>query len=106
MIELTDSAVQAVRTAMAKSTVPVQGLRIIVQAGGCAGLKYMMGLVPEAAPDDVVVEQAGIKLFIDPASGPRVAGTIVDFVIGIEQSGFSFNNPNAGAKCACGKSFA
>ena len=105
MIELTDSAVAAVRTAMQRAEGPVQGIRIMVQAGGCAGLKYMMGLVPAQAPDDIVVERDGIKVFIDAESGAHMAGTRVDFVVGLENSGFSFDNPNAGAKCSCGKSF-
>jgi iron-sulfur cluster assembly accessory protein len=105
MIELTDSAVAAVRTAIERAQGPVEGIRIVVQAGGCAGLKYMMGLVPKQAPDDIVIERDGIKLFIDAESGPHMVGTKVDFVIGLESSGFSFDNPNAGAKCSCGKSF-
>jgi iron-sulfur cluster assembly accessory protein len=105
MIELTDDAVAAVRTAIQRAQGPVEGIRIMVEAGGCAGLKYMMGLVSEAAPDDIVVEFSDIKVFIDAESGPHMAGTKVDFVFGLEKSGFSFENPNAAAKCSCGKSF-
>jgi iron-sulfur cluster assembly accessory protein len=105
VIELTESAVAAVRTAIQRAQGPVEGIRIMVQAGGCAGLKYMMGLVPEPAPDDIVIERGGIKLFIDAESGFHMAGTTMDFVTGVERSGFSFSNPNAAAKCACGKSF-
>jgi iron-sulfur cluster assembly accessory protein len=97
--------VAAVRTAIERAQGPVEGIRIMVEAGGCAGLKYMMGLVSEAAPDDIVVEFRDIKVFIDAYSGPHMAGTKVDFISSLEKSGFSFENPNAAAKCACGKSF-
>jgi len=105
MISLTDSAINAVRTAMTGAQGEVQGLRIMVQAGGCAGLKYSMGLVRDPAPDDTVVEAGDVRLFVDAASQPHLQGTTVDFVVGLENSGFTFNNPNAATKCSCGKSF-
>lgn len=105
MIQLTPSAVNAVRTAISTATTPVEGLRIVVEAGGCAGHKYMMGLVAEGQPDDVVVERDGIKVFVDAASRPMLEGTTVDFVIALEGTGFTFDNPNAAARCSCGKSF-
>lgn len=105
MIELTEGAISAVRAAIAGAPAPVQGLRIMVEAGGCAGFKYVMGLVAEAAPDDIAIERDGVTVFVDPASGPYLAGTTVDFVVAVEGSGFTFNNPNAGSRCSCGKSF-
>lgn len=106
MIDLTDSAANAIRTAISGSQKPVQGLRIMVEAGGCAGYKYMMGLVDEAQPGDVLVERQGVKVFVDPDSVPLLTGTRVDFVVSVEGSGFSFSNPNASSNCSCGKSFA
>jgi len=105
MIELTDSAVNAIRSAMAGSDGPVEGLRIMVEAGGCAGYKYMMGLVADRQPDDVVVEKDDIRVFVDPNSMPLLEGTTVDFSVSLEGSGFTFNNPNAASSCSCGKSF-
>ncbi len=106
MINLTDNAINAVRTAMSGAQGgAVQGLRIMVQAGGCAGLKYSMGLVRHAAPTDFVVEQHDVRIYIDPDSEPHLRGTTVDFVIGLETSGFTFDNPNAKSKCSCAKSF-
>jgi iron-sulfur cluster assembly protein len=105
MIELTESALNAIRTAMSGASQAVQGLRIMVEAGGCAGHKYMMGLVTDRKPDDVVLEQAGVKVFVDPASVALLRGTVMDFSVGLEGSGFTFSNPNATSSCACGKSF-
>jgi iron-sulfur cluster assembly protein len=105
MIELTDSAVNAIRTAIAGASGPVEGLRIMVESGGCAGNKYMMGLVSQRDPSDFVVEKDGIAVFVDEKSLPLLQGATVDFAIGMDGSGFTFVNPNASSSCSCGKSF-
>jgi iron-sulfur cluster assembly accessory protein len=112
MIHLTDNAVAAIKTAISRasdSAAPgapsAEGLRIMVQTGGCAGFKYMMGLEAESRDGDQVVRQDGVTLFIDGESQPHLAGMTVDFVTGLESSGFVFDNPNASSKCSCGKSF-
>ena len=105
MIELTESAVDAVRTALAGAGGQVEGLRIIVEAGGCAGLQYRMGLERDERPGDLVLEQAGIRLYLDALTQRHIDGLVVDFVDGVEQSGFVFDNPNTASRCSCGKSF-
>jgi iron-sulfur cluster assembly accessory protein len=105
MIHLTETAANAVRTAIARADAPIEGLRLAVDAGGCAGYKYMMGLVTKANPDDIVVEREGVKVFVDPDSIRHLEGTTVDFVVGLENSGFTFDNPQAKSSCSCGKSF-
>jgi len=105
MIHLTTSALNAVQTAIAGSSDPVDGLRIMVDAGGCAGYQYKMGLVREANPDDTVIEQDGVKLFVDNGSHELLAGTTIDYVVAVQGSGFTFDNPNAQSSCSCGKSF-
>lgn len=105
MIQLTTSARDAIRSAMSRAATPAEGLRIMVQTGGCAGYKYMMGLESTRRLGDAVIEHDGVKLFVDIDSQPHVAGMTVDFVAGLESSGFVFENPNARSKCSCGKSF-
>jgi len=105
MVHLTESAASAVRSAIANSAEPMNGLRIMVEAGGCAGFKYAMGLVNEPTPGDVLVEDRGIKVYIEPKSLPSIDGTTIDFVVSLQGSGFSFNNPHARTSCGCGKSF-
>ena len=105
MINLTDSAMNAVKTAISGAAEPVTGLRIMVETGGCAGFKYMMGIEKAPRDGDEVIEQDGVVVFIDDLSAPHLAGMKVDFVAGLESSGFVFDNPNAASKCACGKSF-
>ena len=105
MIHLTESALNALETAIAGAAGPVEGLRIMVETGGCAGFKYTMGLVADREPDDLVIDGNGVKLFVDAASLPYLDGTTVDFVVSLEGSGFTFENPNASSRCSCGKSF-
>jgi iron-sulfur cluster assembly accessory protein len=106
MINLTESAVNAVRSAIAGGGGDdTHGLRIMVEAGGCAGYKYQMGIVKVAEPDDTVIERDGVKVFVDMKSHELLAGTTIDFVVALEGSGFTFDNPNAKSSCSCGKSF-
>jgi iron-sulfur cluster assembly accessory protein len=105
MIHLTDSALDALRNAIEKAPEPVQGLRLKVETGGCAGNKYLMGLARAAQDDDEVVERDGVKVFVEHDSIPLLYGTTIDFVVAIEGAGFTFDNPNANHACSCGKSF-
>lgn len=105
MITLTPNAISAVKTALSNATTPAEGLRIMVEAGGCAGYKYLMGLERQAREGDAVIETDGVKVFIDDLSQGHVFGMTVDFVTSLESSGFVFENPNAASKCSCGKSF-
>ncbi|QRG07592.1 iron-sulfur cluster assembly accessory protein [Xanthobacter dioxanivorans] len=105
MINLTDSALNAVRDAILGADQPVSGLRIMVETGGCAGYQYKMGLVSDSEPDDTVVEREGVRVFVDNKSHELLAGTVIDFVVALEGAGFTFENPNATSSCSCGKSF-
>lgn len=105
MIILTTEAAAAVKAAMLRVGKTAAGLRIMVEAGGCAGYKYSIGLDSQPRSDDAVIETGGVTLFIDPGSQPVLAGVRVDFVESLEGSGFTFDNPNAVSKCGCGRSF-
>lgn len=105
MIALTDNAVTAVQRAIAKSGKEGAGFRIMIETGGCAGLKYKIGLDNAPREDDLVVEANGVRVFIDPLSQPMLAGVSVDFIEDAGRAGFSFDNPNAAKSCNCGKSF-
>ncbi|WP_445219966.1 HesB/IscA family protein [Bradyrhizobium sp. Pa8] len=105
MIELTERAQDAVKSAISAAAQPVRGLRLMIEAGGCSGFKYTMGLADEPKPDETVIERGGIKVFVDNNSQEHLAGTTIDFVVALEGSGFTFNNPNAKSSCSCGKSF-
>ena len=105
MIVLTSEAASAVKNAISRTGKTNGGLRIMIEPGGCAGYKYLIGLDAEPRSDDAVVESGGVKVFIDPDSQTLLSGLRVDFVETLEGSGFTFENPNAASQCSCGKSF-
>lgn len=105
MLQLTDSARTAMRTAIAGAECEVAGLRILVESGGCAGLRYGMALELAAEPDDAALDFDGLTVLIDPDSRSYLEGVTVDFVSDLEGAGFVFDNPNARGGCGCGKSF-
>jgi len=106
MITLTENAISAVKRFMASSETPVTGLRVMVTGGGCSGMEYGMRLEEAAAEEDYVVECGeGVNVIVDPSSASMLTGVTVDFLDGMDGSGFKFENPNASASCGCGKSF-
>lgn len=98
MLTVTDRAVAAVKSVREDES---QGLRISVASGGCSGLKYSLALESDAENGDEVLEFGGVKVFVDPSSVMWLTGTVVDFVNAGNDSGFIFENPNAGSKCSC-----
>jgi len=83
----------------------VGGLRVSVQPGGCSGFKYGLLIEDAAAEDDLVVDQEGFKVFVDPFSAQYINGVIIDYTSSMQGSGFTFKNPNATGGCGCGSSF-
>lgn len=98
MLTVTDRAVAAVKSVREDDT---QGLRISVASGGCSGLKYSLVLENDPESGDEIMEFDGIKVYVDPSSIMWLTGTVVDFVNAGPDSGFIFENPNAGGKCSC-----
>ena len=83
----------------------VGGLRVSVQPGGCSGFKYGLLIEDQPAEDDLVIEQDGYKIFVDPFSAQYISGVTIDYVSSMQGSGFTFKNPNATGGCGCGSSF-
>ena len=81
------------------------GLRISVLPGGCSGYQYGMELDDNSTEDDIVVEQGGIKIFIDKESIKKLNGSNVDYIDSLQGAGFKIDNPNATKTCGCGNSF-
>ena len=81
------------------------GLRVSVQPGGCSGFKYGLLIEDATADDDLVIEQAGFRVFIDPFSAQYISGVNIDYVTSMQGSGFTFKNPQATGGCGCGSSF-
>ncbi|WP_341525223.1 iron-sulfur cluster assembly accessory protein [Nostoc sp. UHCC 0302] len=82
-----------------------KGVRISVKDGGCSGYEYAIDITSKPQPDDVVIQQGKVLVYVDAKSAPLLDGVVVDFVEGVMESGFKFINPNATDTCGCGKSF-
>ncbi len=105
MLTLTDSAVSAVQRFIESAEKPIVGLRIKVEGGGCSGLQYGMKLEEDVQQTDSVLDFTGVKVLVDSDSANLLEGVTVDFIDGLEGTGFKFENPNATGSCGCGKSF-
>ena len=81
------------------------GLRVSVQPGGCSGFRYGLLIEEQSAEDDLIVDQDGFKVFVDPFSAQYLNGVTIDYVSSMQGSGFTFKNPNATGGCGCGSSF-
>ncbi len=81
------------------------GLRVSVQPGGCSGFKYGLLIEDQGAEDDIVIDQGGWQVFVDPFSAQYLNGVTIDYVSSMQGSGFTFKNPNATGGCGCGSSF-
>lgn len=79
-------------------------LRVAVQPGGCAGLRYALYFDDRKMDDDEVVRFHGVEVRVDKMSAPYLRGAEIDYVDTLQQSGFAINNPNAKGSCACGDS--
>jgi iron-sulfur cluster assembly accessory protein len=84
--------------------VEVAGLRVGVKGGGCSGFQYQLAF-DERRDDDVVFEDHGLQLLVDPQSLSYVDGSQIDYVDSLTGAGFQVVNPNVVAACGCGSSF-
>lgn len=105
-ITLTESAIKRVQSLMGRADETVLGLRVGVTNAGCSGHMYQVEYAKEERPLEEVVEQNGVKIFIDPLAMMFVFGSKLDYVESKLQSGFVFENPNESSRCGCGESFA
>jgi len=103
VVTLTPAACQAIKEAMAAQK--LTHLRVGVVPGGCSGFNYDLELVNDTKAGDLVFNQDGVNVVVDPMSAQYLKGVSIDFVTGLQGSGFKFNNPNARSTCGCGSSF-
>ena len=103
-ISLTDSAASRVRNHLAARGKGL-GLRLGITQTGCSGYSYVINYADEIADSDVVFEDKGVKVVVDPDALALIDGTEVDFVKNGLNEAFSFRNPNIAGECGCGESF-
>ena len=104
LISLTESAADKIKALMAEED-EVAVLRVAVQGGGCSGFEYALGFDRGAQEGDHEFTLHGVDVVVDPHSAPYLQGASIDFLNGLQESGFKIDNPNVSASCGCGHSF-
>ena len=105
IIKLSENAALRIKEIMSNAAKDSLGVRVSVKAGGCAGMSYVMEYTKELNPNDEVVEDKGVKVFVDPGAVMYLLGTEMDYKKEELSSSFVFNNPNETERCGCGESF-
>ena len=105
VITLSDNAASKIKEIISKDKEKSLGVRVGVKSGGCAGMSYIMEYAKEINPNDEVIEDKGVKVFIDPGAIMYLLGTEMDYKKEQFSSSFIFKNPNETERCGCGESF-
>ena len=105
IIKLSDNAAKRIKQIMSKAENSAIGVRVGVKSGGCAGMSYVMEYANEIKPNEEIIEEKGVKVFIDPKAIMYLLGTEMDYKKEKFSSQFIFKNPNEIERCGCGESF-
>ncbi|MEQ8805056.1 MAG: iron-sulfur cluster assembly accessory protein [Rhodospirillales bacterium] len=105
MMTITDQAAERVKALLASRGKPSAGVRIGIRTKGCSGMSYTLEFADDKNEFDEIVEDKGVRVFIDPKATMFIIGTQMDFVEDKLESGFTFENPNEKGRCGCGESF-
>jgi iron-sulfur cluster assembly protein len=106
VMRLSDAAAARIKEISARAERPIAGVRVGVKNGGCAGMSYTMEYAETVNPADEVVENKGVRIFIDPKAVLFLLGTEMDYKVDKLSAQFVFNNPNQTSACGCGESVA
>jgi iron-sulfur cluster assembly protein/iron-sulfur cluster insertion protein len=105
VITVTDSAAAKVKELLDQEQDESLALRVAVRPGGCSGFSYEMYFDGEVADDDTASDFGGVRVVVDQTSAQLLIGATLDYKDGLQQTGFSIDNPNAQRTCGCGQSF-
>ena len=105
IISLSENAAKRIKEIMSGAEKNSLGVRVGVKSGGCAGMSYVMEYAKEINPNDEIIEDKGVKVFIDSAAVMYLLGTEMDYKKDDFSSSFIFKNPNETERCGCGESF-
>ena len=105
VIKLSDNAANRIKEIMSSADDSTIGVRVGVKSGGCAGMSYLMEYAKEIRANEEVVEDKGVKVFIEPKAIMYLLGTEMDYKKEKFSSQFVFKNPNESERCGCGESF-
>lgn len=104
IMTLSDAAADRVRHLMGSAEPPLDGVRVGITKGGCAGMEYTINPVTEPDPKDELVERDGARVYVDKVAVLYLLGTHMDVEVTTFRSGFIFKNPNQVSACGCGES--
>tara|TARA_B100001559_G_C15892119_1_gene345688 strand:- start:142 stop:474 length:333 start_codon:yes stop_codon:yes gene_type:complete len=105
IIKISNAAADRIKKIMSKADNKSIGIRIAVKSGGCAGMAYDLEYINQINQNDEVIEEKGVKVFVDAAAVMYLLGTEMDYKKEEFSSSFVFNNPNETERCGCGESF-
>ena len=105
VITLSDNAANRIKEIISNDETKSVGVRVGVKSGGCAGMSYIMEYTKEINPADEIIEDKGVKVFIDPSAIMYLLGTEMDYKKEQFSSTFVLKNPNETERCGCGESF-
>ena len=105
IIKLSDNAANRIKEIMSSADDSTIGVRVGVKSGGCAGMSYLMEYAKEIRANEEVIEDKGVKVFIEPKAIMYLLGTEMDYKKEKFSSQFVFKNPNESERCGCGESF-
>ena len=105
VIKLSDNAANRIKEIISNAQKETLGVRVGVKSGGCAGMEYILEYAQVINPNDEMIEDKGVKVFIDPSAIIYLIGTVMDYKKDEFSSSFVFNNPNETERCGCGESF-
>ena len=105
IISLSENAASRIKEIMSNAEKDSVGVRVGVKSGGCAGMSYVMEYAKEFHANDEIIEDKGVKVFIDPGAIMYLLGTEMDYKKEEFSSTFVFKNPNETERCGCGESF-
>ena len=105
IIKLSDNAALRIKEIMSNAEKNSLGVRVSVKTGGCAGMSYVMEYTKEINPNDEIIEDKGVKVFVDSTAVMYLLGTEMDYKKEELSSSFVFYNPNETERCGCGESF-
>ena len=105
IITLSNNAATRIKEIISSSKDTAVGVRVGVKSGGCAGMSYVMEYAKDFKKGDEIIEDKGVKVFIDPSAVMYLLGTEMDYKKEEFSSTFVFKNPNETERCGCGESF-
>jgi iron-sulfur cluster assembly protein len=105
ILTLTENAIGRAKQLMGSADGRMEALRVKITSTGCSGHAYKIEYAEDKQPGEEVIEQDGVRVYIDPKAIMFILGSEMDYEEDVLQSQFVFNNPNEASRCGCGESF-